>query len=307
MIGASMEGDGSIHFVVEEASNGGTLTWKVVHRMSDALTSCRSGNANRFDEAVEAAISAKLVSVEHAGLVWFEHMRDMDPGWITEAGGQAVQVWQVPSGRWRWRHSVSPSSTEGQICSLADPHWVASPTLAGESASLEEAAQVRSIPVASEGLSPSAFGRQPTMRRGVAMESKRQSAPWSCSRRVDANGVGGAELHGYLQDVFTRIADHPSTASTSCCPGTSPRQRRSVELPDVDALVDNRTGIRRRTRRHRGSHDRRARRRIEPAALQAQGAHRRHARRPTANDGTCASLHLAHAVRCVNFCTGQLR
>ena len=109
--------------------------------MSDALTSCRSGNANRFDEAVEAAISAKLVSVQHAGLVWFEHMRDMDPGWITEAGGQAVQVWQVPSGRWRWRHSVSPSSTEGQICSLADLHWVASPTLAGESASLEEAAQ----------------------------------------------------------------------------------------------------------------------------------------------------------------------
>ena len=99
----------------------------------------------------------------------------------------------------------------------------------------------------------------------------------------------------------------PSTASTSCCPGTSPRQHRSVELPDVDARVDNRTGIRRRTRRHRGSHDRRARRRIEPAALQAQGAHRRHARRPTANDWACANLHLAQAVRFVDFRTGQLR
>jgi hypothetical protein len=36
----------------------------------------------------------------------------------------------------------------------------------------------------------------------------------------------------YLREVLDRIADHPSTASPSCCPGTSTLHRRFAPQPD---------------------------------------------------------------------------
>jgi hypothetical protein len=45
----------------------------------------------------------------------------------------------------------------------------------------------------------------------------RAGAMYTLTETAKMNGINP---EGYLRDVLARIADHPRTASTSCCPGT---------------------------------------------------------------------------------------